>query len=242
MIALIDAERIKLFSTRAAWWCLALVAVSTVGVGALGAAYPIDGGAGTITDTQLGYFLAQVILIVLAVVSISGEHRFGTIRLSYLATPRRWRLLLAKTATLGIVTLAVGTALSFLSVGVAALAFPDGDFAVRTPTDWRIVAGLGLGHTVSVVIAVAVAALLRHAAGAVSLLLVWTLIIETTVPVLPYGDVTGPLLPFRAQSYFLGQISGEFPYPPVFGICYAAAFAAALLGLAMLVVERRDAA
>jgi ABC-2 type transport system permease protein len=134
-----------------------------------------------------------------------------------------------------------GTVLAFASLAMAVL-FVPGDLRLSDATEWRQVAGVGLTYAVGMVIATALGTLLRHAAGAVSLLLIWVLVVEATVGLLPYGQVISQLMPFQALSYFIGQIDAEFAYPPVFGIVYAAAVAGALLGLSVFVAERRDAA
>lgn len=241
MIALLDAERIKLTTTRAAWWSLALVVVGTLGFAVLSVRVPIDGPP-SLVDAQAGGLVGQIVLMILAVVTVTGEHRFGTVRAAYVATPQRWRVLTAKLLALSLLGLVAGTVLAFASAGLAAVLNPEGDYAIRSATDWRLVVGVGLSHAVSVAIAVAVAVLLRHAAGAITVLLLWMLVLEASVVFLPGGENLLPLMPFQAQSYFLGQVVSEFPYPPVFGIVYAGAVAAVLMTVAVLVSERRDAA
>jgi ABC-2 type transport system permease protein len=242
MIALLDVERIKLFSTRGAWWCLGMAIVSTLAFSTLAGAQPEDAGPLTVADSQTGTFLGQVIFMLLAVVAVTGEHRYGTVRPSYLAVPRRWQVLAAKAGTLALLGLALGTVLALASLALTGWLAPDADLALRDAADWRVVGGVGLVYAVGAVIGVAVGSLLRHAAGAVSLLLVWILIVETTVVLLPGGEGLLALMPFQAQAYFAGQLDADFPYPPVFGIVYAAAVAVVLLGAAMLSTQRRDVA
>jgi ABC-2 type transport system permease protein len=240
MIPLFDVERIKLFSTRAAWWCLGLTALVVLGLAVLSGRSPTGGGVATTRDTQIGGAVGQIVLMVLAIVSVTGEHRFGTIRATYLAAPRRWQTVLAKAGTLGALGLVVGTVLAFASLGLATWLVP-GEQTLSGPAEWRQVAGVGPNFAVGMVIAVSIATLLRHAAGAVSVLLVWVLVVENLVAVLPYGHVLFQLMPFQAQAYFVDQVDVDFAYPPVFGFVYSAAVAAVLLCLAVLSVERRDA-
>ena len=64
-------------------------------------------------------------------------------------------------------------------VGIAKLIKPSADLALDTPSEWRDVAGVGLVYAVAAVFAVAVGILIRHTAGAVSLLLIYALLVES---------------------------------------------------------------
>ncbi len=99
----------------------------------------------------------------------------------------------------------------------------------------------------------AVGALVRQTAAAVSILLVWNLLIETLVGVIPkVGDDIQRWLPWVQANHFLtagnGAAAGEgngfglkMPFGPWGALAYFAAVAAALLITAAFVVERRDA-
>jgi ABC-2 type transport system permease protein len=99
---------------------------------------------------------------------------------------------------------------------------------------------------VAAVIAVAVGTLVRHTAGAVAIVLVWTLMAEQLLVVIPgIGEAARPFLPFQAAKQFLSV--GETPAnaalldQPWFALGYFAVTATALLAIAIGVTRRRDA-
>ena len=96
-MTLLNVERIKLFSTRSPYWCLVAIAVAALGFATLFGL--IDEGRAAIPYLVLrGTNLGMSIFMVLAALSITTEYRFGTIRNTFLAAPRRPAVLPAKTA------------------------------------------------------------------------------------------------------------------------------------------------
>jgi len=97
------------------------------------------------------------------------------------------------------------------------------------------------------VIAVAVGILLRQSAGAVALLLVWTLLAENLVQAIPgVGDEIHAWLPFVALNRFLtGDLNPVDPQdvlPPLgpwASLGYVALLAGVLLAVAIAVADRR---
>ena len=56
-----------------------------------------------------------------------------------------------------------------------------------------------------IVLAVAVGALIRQSAGAIAVLLLWPLLIENLVGIIPkVGEKIQPFLPFKNADHFLG--------------------------------------
>ncbi|MGI5996698.1 MAG: hypothetical protein ACOX8C_17400, partial [Saccharomonospora viridis] len=104
-------------------------------------------------------------------------------------------------------------------------------------------------------IAVAVGALVRHSAGAISLLLIYVFAAEGLIMVIPeIGDDIYKWLPFNVAHKFLtgdGESSGgdslaaetlsTSPLSPGWALAYFAAFAVALLFAAITVANKRDA-
>ncbi len=93
-LAAVDAERIKLTSTRTPYWCLAMVVVFGVGVAVL-LGWLLSGGYAdrASVDTRTIDYLVGVnqfgvaIFAIMAVLGITTEYRFGTIRSSFAAVP-----------------------------------------------------------------------------------------------------------------------------------------------------------
>lgn len=126
MIAAINAERIKLASTRSPYWCLGVVVVLGLGFAVLlgaiaGGSYGSPGETDTLTDDFL-LGVNQFGVAVLAIMSILGvttEYRFGTIRPTFAAIPRRPQVLLAKAVVFGGLSFAVVAIVSVVAVVAA---------------------------------------------------------------------------------------------------------------------------
>ena len=254
MVTLLAVERIKLFSTRSPWWCIGLAATIAIGFGALFTAlsgseeFPVSVGV-----TQIGYGFAANVLLVLAVLAITTEYRFNTIKVTFSAVPNRTSVLLAKTTLVAVVCGVLGEITAFASYGVGRLVKPNADLALNTAHEWRYVAGIGLVYAISAIIGISIGALIRQTAGAISLLLVYTLLVEGLIGLVPkVGDDIQKLLPFVNANHFLtvgnGATAGEnngtglqMHWGPWGALAYFVAVAAVLLVAAIAVVERRDA-
>ena len=253
-MTLLAVERIKLFSTRSPWWCIGLAAAIMVGFGALFTA--LSGGADfplTVGTTQVGYGFALNVILVMSAIAITTEYRTGTIRATFMAVPNRTVALLAKAGTVGLVSGLVGEVIAFAAYGVGRLIKPNADLALDAAAEWRYVSGVGLIFALSAVIAISVGALVRHTAGAIAILLVWIMLVESLVGIIPRaGDDIQRWLPWVHANHFLtegnGEAAGEgsgfglqMPFGPWGALVYFAVFTAAMLGFAIAAVERRDA-
>lgn len=254
-MSLLDAERIKLFSTRSPWWSMGLVLVFGLAFAALVALFQNDQLPLSVAGTQGGVGFGQFVIMVMAAIAVTNEYRFGTIRSTFLAVPNRTVALTAKTVLITLVAAVVGLVTAFASWGIAALIDSGGSLAIDTGAEWRAVAGNALVYAAVAIIAVAVGILVRQTAGAISLLLVWSLVIETIIA--PILDATldtsiGRWLPFANLGNFItggdrvasGAGAGfvvEYPFGPWGSLGYFVAVALVLLVLGFAVAERRDA-
>ncbi|EWM14946.1 ABC transporter permease [Kutzneria sp. 744] len=242
-MTLLAVERIKLFSTRAPVWCVATALALTIGATAglvwLNARHS-DGVSPESTQTL--YILGLAVTMVMATLSVTTEYRFGTIKATFQAVPSRTRALLAKATVLALVAGFVGEISSFGSWGVARLITGSPHTDIATADEWREIAGMGLVYAVAAVLAVAVGALLRQSAAAVAILLLFPLLVEQLVEIVPgVGERLHDWMPFVAASQFAGTVDPTLPYGPWGGLAYFAAVAAVLLVAALVVVEKRDA-
>jgi ABC-2 type transport system permease protein len=237
------AERIKLFSTRSPWWCSALAVGLVVGTAAL-ALLTSDADAGTMPAGLTAFLLqlGMVIVMVMAAVSVTTEYRFATIRTTFQAVPNRAVALLAKTAVVTALAAVVGLLAGLGAWAAAWVLRPAQAVALADDAAWRIVAGPGLVFAVAAVLAVAVGILLRQTAGAVSLLLVWSLLAENLVAIVPgVGDDVVGWLPFVNATHFLGGGPRASLFSPWGALAYVAVLAAGVLAVALTVADRRDA-
>lgn len=249
-MSVLAAERIKLFSTRSPWWCSGTAVLVVVGLTAL-AAGVTPTVAGPLPFRVIGLFvqLGLMIVLVMAAVSVTTEYRFSTIRTTFQAVPNRTVLLLAKSAVVALLAAVVGLVAAFGAWGAAVLLAPTGDLAIDSSERWRALIGVGLVFAVAAVLAVGVGILLRQTAGAVALLLVWALLAENLVFLIPNvgGDIQR-WMPFVNADYFLrAGVDGEpeaassMPFGPWGSLAYFAAIAVGVLVAGLVVANRRDA-
>lgn len=254
-MTLLAVERIKLFTTRSPLWCALATVGVTVGFAALIAGVDTD-NLPTIATTQFGMNFGLMVIMVMAALAITTEYRFGTIRATFQAIPNRTSTLLAKATVVALFAGLIGEVVAFGSVAIAKLIRPSAALGIDTAYEWRAIAGVGLVYALSAVIALSVGVLIRHSAGAVSLLLIYTMLVESLVALIPsVGEDIQKWLPFNVASKFLNGdpdatnviAGGEGPPPsnatlsPWWALAYFAAFAAVMLSIAVVAANKRDA-
>ncbi|GAB3287151.1 hypothetical protein [Parasphingorhabdus pacifica] len=247
-MTLLAVERIKLFSTRSPWWCTVVALGLTIGFAAL-LATQVD--QTTLRMTQFGYQFGLMVVLVMAALSVTTEYRFGTIRATFQAVPNRVSAMLAKVAVVAVFAFVVGELAAFGSWGVVSAISPESDLAISNIEQLRQVGGVGLVFAVGSVLAISVGALLRQTAGAVTLLMIWSMLVESLVTLIPsFGPDVQQWMPFTVADNFLSagsgnmaaqQIASSAPLGPWGSLAYFAAIAAAMLAISLVVVQRRDA-
>jgi ABC-type transport system involved in multi-copper enzyme maturation permease subunit len=222
---------------------------------------PAPNAGQTAQNTLAGTFAGLIAAVVIGVMFITAEYRRGLIRTTFAASPRRGRVLAAKAIVLAVVTFAAGLVATVIAVPLGEhLLRENGNpiYPLSLLTDARITAGTAALLAVAAVLALAVGALLRRSAGAV------TAVIAAIV--LPYLLATLPgVLPAAAEEWLVRltpaaafsvqqsvpayqQITGQytpgngyFPLAPWAGFAVLCAWAAAAFALAVFVLRRRDA-
>jgi ABC-2 type transport system permease protein len=254
-MTLLAVERIKLFSTRSPWWCAALTLVLTIGFTALSTANIDMIEFIDVASTQFAYQFGLAVILVLATLTVTTEYRVSTIRTTFLAVPKRTPALLAKTTVVALTAGLIGLISAFGSWGIATLIKPAADLAIDHPAEWRGVAGVGLVYLIAGVFAVAIGIMVRHTAGAVALLLTYSLAVENLVQLIPtIGNDIHQWLPFNVANRFLTgdpapSARPEFAGPnvsdstlaPWAAIAYFAGVALILLVAAVVTAKKRDA-
>jgi hypothetical protein len=251
-VAVLDAERIKLSTTRSVLWTAAAVAMLSVGLAALqgSTAYGALPLPPERAATGVAVFGVPV-LMVLAAMTVTGEYRSGMIRTTFMATPNRSLVLVAK-AVVAAVFSGMFTVLMVLgAVVVARIAAPplvgvESHLSIIATETWRLIGAIALYAVLTAVLGVGVAALLRHSAGAVAALLLWPLVVEPILGSLPnIGSEVGPYLPFgnvllftRVQWLYPGY---DMPWGEMGSLAYFAAVVAVVFASALVVLNRRDA-
>jgi ABC-type transport system involved in multi-copper enzyme maturation permease subunit len=249
------SEWIKLSSLRSTRVTLLISFVLTAGIGILAAAitaanWPHLAAAekasfdpvSTVLD---GYMFGQLAVGVLGVLVISNEYSSGMIRATLTAVPRRLPVLWSKTAVFTAVTLIVMTAASFTSfyAGMAVLSGHHLSVALSDPGVLRAVAGCGLYLAVIGLLGVALGALLRSTAGAISSLVGLVMVVPLVSSLLGSWVKTHiyPYLPSSAGGDLMAVHHATGTLQPWIGFAVMCAWAVAALALAAYGLRRRDA-
>lgn len=239
MITLIRSELLKLRTIRT-WWILLLVQVGLVVVGVSGAALQgisaVDPDQARLMISHAG--VLSLFALVLGVNAVAAEYRQRTITDTYLATPRRSRVIVAKLVTYT----GVGLVYGFVSAVVAVVAtlawFAAKDVPLNLATDdvWRTIIGAVLWNGLYAAAGVSLGALVPNLGAAIGVALAWIAIVEGLVGQL-LGDL-GKWLPM-ASGRALGDMPGDL-LPQVTGGVVLAGYVVALTVVAMATSVRRD--
>ena len=244
---LLAVERIKLFTTRSPWWCALITLALTIGFAALvSAAAPADEAIDVSLTQYGGSKFAIAVIMVLATLAATTEYRFNTIKTTFQAVPHRTPALLAKTGVVALLALVLGEIAGFGAWALASVMRPQDHLALDTTQAWLNVAGLGVVFAVTAVIAVSIGIMIRHSAGAIALLLIYALVFEGLVQIIPkVGRSIYEWLPFNVANKFLYGSGGPEPststLSPAWALAYFAGIAVAILVAAIAVAKKRDA-
>jgi hypothetical protein len=122
----------------------------------------------------------------------------------------------------------------------------DSHLSLAAAETWRTVGAIAIYGLLTAVLGVGVGALLRHAAGAVAVLLMWPLVAEPILGNLPnIGSEIGPYLPF-GNAFLFTRVQWlypvyDMPWGELGSLLYFAAVVAVVFAAAIVVVNRRDA-
>ncbi|MGH3115958.1 MAG: ABC transporter permease [Nocardioidaceae bacterium] len=211
---LVAAELAKLLSTRLwLWLLLASVALVALYV-SLNIAFadnsvtlPLDTPPGQQTLFAIGAG-ARPLVAVLGATAITTEFRHRTATATFLATPHRGQVVIAKLATCTIAGVAYGLACiaTVTAIVLPWLGAKGIDVSLTSNGIPRTLAGVVVAYAIFAVIGVAVGALVRDQVAAVVGLLIYLFVVEPIVTNIPAFETWTPFLPGPAGSA-LTQIS-----------------------------------
>lgn len=235
--AVLNAERIKLLTTRSPLWSAVAVAVLSLGLAAMQAETVYGPGPLEPEKAAMGIAVFGVpVLMILSSLTVTNEYRSGLIRTTFMAVPNRTLVLMAKA-----VVAAVFSGIYAALMVAASIAVARSD-----PHEWSLVGAIALYAMAASVLGVGVGALMRASAGAVALLLLWPLVVEPILANMPnIGTEVGPYLPF-ANAFIFIRVQWLYPvyampWGPVGSIVYFAVVTAVVFAAALVVINRRDA-
>jgi ABC-type transport system involved in multi-copper enzyme maturation permease subunit len=246
------SEWTKFRSLRSTAYTLLSAVVLMIGLGALftaiAAGQPggLDPGQSAVSTSLTGTFFAQLAVGVLGVLLISGEYSTGMIRSSLTVVPRRLPMLWGKIAVFAgvvFVTMLIASFAAFF-VGQALLSGQQLDASLSDPGALRAVVGAALYVTVAGMTALALGALLRNTAAAITTFVAVFFVIPPLTLLLPASltDHFVQYLPSSIGSVLIGGTSaGTHSLAPWTGFGVLCGYAAVLIGFAAWRLRRADA-
>jgi ABC-2 type transport system permease protein len=249
-LSALNAERIKLSTIRSPLWSCIAAAVLGLGVAALQGSSAYGAASLSPERAALGVAVFGVpVLMVLSAMTMTGEYRSGMIRTTFAAIPNRTLVVVAKAVVAALFSAVFTAALSIgamLVAGMASSPLLGAGLSLTEAGVWQVTGALAVYAALAAVLGVAVGALLRYAAGAVAVLLLWPLVVEPIVGNLPdIGSEVGPYLPF-GNAFVFADVEWLYPvysmpWDRLGSLLYFAVVVSAVFVVATVVVNRRDA-
>lgn len=258
----VRSEWVKLRTVRSTAWSLLLfVGVSVLFTSLLTSGSSTEGGSpgnpgdnDVILDSLAGIWFGAIAAAVLAVLVITSEYSTRMIRTTFAANPRRRTVLTAKTAVVGGLVLLVGLATSAacFQVGQWFLrgngfnyegGYPAVTLADREALRAVLLSGAFLG--LLAVFSLGIGAILRHTAGAITVVLAVLL-----APVIALDFLPENIAGWVEKASLMGaglalqqtvERPDNIPLSPGAGLLVVVAYAVVPLLVALWLVGRRDA-
>ena len=220
-------------------------------------------GAGAPTSSfeqpLVGMFAGLIAVVVVGAMFFTVEYRRGLIRTTFAADPRRGRVLAAKALVTGAVAFTVGLVAAILAISIG---LPrqrnQGSYIlpVSTLTEVRVIVGTATMVALMAVLAVAIGAILRRSAAAVTAAIVVVvlpfLLAVTVLPasagawLLRIAPAAGFAIEQSIPSYpqatsVFSPAQGNYPLVPWAGFAVLCAWVIVALAGAYALLRRRDA-
>lgn len=192
-----------------------------------------------------GAGLAQLAIGVLGVLFITGEYSTGMIRASVAAVPARVPLLVAKAIVFAgtVLALTLPTLFGAFFIGQAVFAGKNAEAHLSDPHVLRVIVGSALYLTAVGLLGLALGALLRHTAGAISLLVGLLIVLPPLLLLVP-ADIRhtfNSYTPGHAADALISVRRPDHTLAPWPGFGVFCLYWAGGLALASALLKRRDA-
>jgi len=255
------SEWTKLRTVRSTVWSLVATVLAVVGIGAIAtavtAAHWKNGGFVDRFDfdptarSLAGVFLGQIVIGVIGVLVMSAEYGTGTIRATLSAIPNRPLVLACKAVVFAVVALVASEILTFgaFFLGQQLLKGSTPYATIGQPGVLRAVLGAGLVLTVLGLLALGLATIIRHTAGAlaayVGLLLVVPLILQAFPESVQHDLIK--YMPLVIGEHMAAVLPGTHDFgggpllSPWTGFGFLCGYAAVALVVGGILMARRDA-
>jgi hypothetical protein len=188
---------------------------------------------------QVGTRLGMIFAALVGALAITAEIRHGTIRPTFLVTPRRSRVMAAKLAVSALAGLACGLLAECLMLAAVVVAFAVRgiDTQLSGGDDARLVVGGAVAAGLWAAIGLGIGALVREQTGAIIGLLAWLFVVENVMTA--FVPTPARFLPAVAGS----DLAGNSATLPVAGAALLlVAYAVAAVAAGWIATLRRDVA
>lgn len=240
------------------------VSGGTVTVTGTGDIAPDTTGPDLVQMSLSGVSIGLLVAVAVATLFITAEYKRGMMRTTLVASPRRGRVVAAKAVVIGAVTFVAGLVATCVAFPLAQRSLRANGFGpyaahmtLTHPPTLRAVVGSAALLALAAVLALALGVVLRHSAGAITLVAVLVVLPQILSYALPLtaGHWLLRLTPAAAFAIQQGTSSDAYPqvahaclpedgcYPlsPWSGLGVLGAYAAVALALAVWRLNRRDA-
>jgi ABC-2 type transport system permease protein len=251
----VRSEWTKARTVPSTMWTLIVAAVMGIGLGALISAVSADHYAKSSLSNKLtwdptsislsGFAIAQLAIGVLGILLITSEYSTGAIGSSLAAVPRRGRFLGAKAAVVIVLIFVATEVISFASffIGQALMSGHAPTATLGDPTVLRALVGGGLVGALLALMGLALGTLIRHAAGAIAVLVAVLFVLPGVAAALPASieHSVEEFWPTQAGGQVTQVIHTANTLSPWAGFGVFLVFVAILSGVAFALLNRRDA-
>ncbi|MCF6473182.1 hypothetical protein FAF44_33055 [Nonomuraea sp. MG754425] len=224
----VAAEWIKLRTLRSTWWALGAGVLTALALTALGASTVISrwdlgqtgehASMGIIVAVYVGVVLAQLPLGMLGTLTISSEYTSGMIHTTFVATPSRTRVLLAKASVLGGIAIAVSLLIAIPGYLYGQAVASGFDPTPLPAAAWTVVGGGTLMIVMTTLLGLAFGAIFRNGVVAISMLVVLLVLVPFVGRMLPGGEVVNRILPGYPALQLIEQVPDTMPDAAAFAV------------------------
>ncbi|WNI22403.1 ABC transporter permease subunit [Streptomyces sp. ITFR-16] len=205
----IASEWTKIRSVRSTMWTLGVQIVLLLAIGVLSAvavnASSADmGGTPVLSLGFFGVLLGSICVITLGVMTIASEYGTGMIRTTLTACPSRARVLSAKAIVFFLLTFVLTTVMTSV---VALIQTAMLDAEAPTGAEWlRATVGVGLYIATLGLLSLAVGALIRHSAGAITIM-IGVVLLPLVLAIFMFADSLSSLREWLLEYSIPNQLS-----------------------------------
>lgn len=252
---LMRSEWTKFWSLRSSWIVLICAALFGAGIsvafsadyaGSYGPDQPSAADMGmTALEGFFGFGIASVFIAVLGVLFVSGEYTTGSIRSTMAAAPRRTGVLWAKAAVFGSIVLAVYAVLVLATFYGTQLILDGTDLGGLSLGDSGVARVL-FGHVAGIVylglLGLAIGAILRNSAGAISFYIGVIMLLPQLATMLPWqwvADVV-PYTPGNVANTLTASDTAGASLSLAESWTWMGIWTVVAFGLAAVLLKRRD--